>query len=498
MTARSRHEHRVRRTGQPVACALALAMFVALAIACGDAAAGRAPRIRSAACPIGADANVTCGFLDVPESRADPAGRRISLFVQRLRARPTALPGAAPVLILEGGPGGSSGIADPEIGAMMASLDSVGEVVLLAQRGTLWSEPALFCGEDADADIRGLALGTDDPERVEVARMAAATCRARLIARGIDVSAYTTAASVDDIEDLRIALGFERWNLLGLSYGTRLALEVMRKYPGRVQSAVLAGPLPPQADLYGDSAANAGRAIDLLLDTCAVDPECPLEEPRATFLGLVEKLDRAPVDVQSEFLDGRPIAVRVDGGKIAHYLFAELYVTAAIPELPGLIGALADDDLLPAVAVPTRSRDPTFLSMGMHRSVQCAEELPFVDRDRAAALPAYLRGFDWKIDAAMCEAWDVEPAPPTFDQPVESGLPTLILVGEFDPITPPRWGQLIAETLAAAQVVVLPGAGHDAGTVACGRDLAVAFLHDPSATLDRECVEQSEPLDLWR
>ncbi|MBK7895873.1 MAG: alpha/beta fold hydrolase [Anaerolineaceae bacterium] len=228
-------------------------------------------------CPFNASGDIECGFLTVPEDRSSASSPTIELAVAIVAAPDGAT--APPIVYLAGGPGGSGiddYIADPE-GWEMPFLQNR-DLILLDQRGTGFSEPSLDCPEFAEADEQ------DNPD---------ALCFDRLTSEGINLMAYNTQENAADVEALRQALGIEAWDLLGISYGTRLALEVMRNHPAGIRAVILDSPFPPNADTPVDEVYSFTDALAELVADCERDDSCRENYPdlENVFLDTVQRLN---------------------------------------------------------------------------------------------------------------------------------------------------------------------------------------------------------------
>lgn len=444
----------------------------------GDAGQPRgAPQLRDAQC-LRDVPPVHCAYLDVPVKRSDPGTGTASLFVTIVPAREPD--GRAPVLVLAGGPGGTS-----KSGFWLNHpVRRHHDIVLMDQRGTGFSEPSLYCGELEATSVLSAGASFEDPAGRRAVRDAAARCRRRFEDRGIDLAAFNTEESAADVDDLRRALGAEQVNLHGASYGTRLALEVMRGFPEHVRSAALFGTYPPQVDAFSYGAETGDAALRAVLAACMDDPDCPESDPQAAFEQRMRELDEHPVEETRD--DGsRYTRTSADVGMT---LFQLLYDSAAIVNVPGF--ALGDP--APAPDDDAATANVSGIADGLHLAVICREEYPFAERERAERAPFYMRGFRWDLSrpVAECEGWAAAPAPARFREPVRSDVPTLLMVGRFDPITPPRYSHLAAETLERSQIVEVDGAGHDTQhDKPCIQVTLAAFLDDPSERVDTTCVD---------
>lgn len=464
---------------------MALAVLFGLALILPTAVRAEAPsRFEPAPCPIetAVGEKIDCGVLIVPENRAEIASRAIRLPVMILRSR-AATPAKDAVILLPGGPGVSA-VINGRSGKGNPFLDQRDQI-LLEPRGGHYAQPALECPEVAAA--RDVA--TPKPGAVA---SAAAACRARLVAGGVDLNGYTSAQTADDIEALRAALGYDQLNLYGFSYGTRLALTVLRRHPTSVRSVVLDSVLPPQVNFDEAATANVHRALNVVFDGCATDLACSRAYPdlRDRFADLVASAERSPVMVNGEALRGAQIVDALTGA-LGDPKTAPLLPRIVTDAAAGNIGGLA-----PLVA---RAKQSPGFAWGLRLSVWCAEEAPFEDAARVAdqISPRHgLGGLDARtIGLDACRAWRVSSAPAIENAPVTSAVPTLIFAGELDANTPPAWGQGLLAQLSNAQFVLMPGRAHGASFNGCAGGLAVAFVADPQKTLDTRCVLQQRAVD---
>jgi pimeloyl-ACP methyl ester carboxylesterase/predicted small lipoprotein YifL len=472
----------------------------------------------SAPCPFDLPAGqvdgqtVECGYLLVPEDRADPQSRTLRLAVAIFH-HPDGHPQPDPILYLEGGPGASplelifltfARYFEPLFAANR-------DIVVFDQRGVGLSEPALDCPDLdelsldlLDNEIDGQEL--TDQEMYDLQLETLLDCGADLRAIA-DLTAYNSAASAADVNDLRLALGYDQVNLWGASYGTRLALEILRTYPEGVRSVVLDATYPPDVDLYVEAPANADRSIDLLFESCAADEACNTAYPdlRTVFFDTVDRLEATPATFQvTDPLTRETYDAIMDGDSLVGALFQFLYATDVLPSLPKIIYDASQDNLdLIAYIFSSLLIQREAVSQGMQFTVQCNEELSFSSLDQfEAALAGYpeLAGFfeNSKIGTLSyetCPQWGAGQAAPSANEPVTSDVPALILAGEYDPVTPPAWAQHVATTLANSYVFEFPGVGHGASVVAgCPQEMMLAFLEAPSAAPDDSCIAAMDGL----
>jgi len=448
------------------------------------------PRFEPAPCPVetAPGEKIECGVLVVPENRAKPQSRSIRLPVIIFRSR-SATPTPDPILFMPGGPG-LSGVARHRSGKNNPFLDER-DYVALETRGSHRAQPPLECpaingikGEIAAGRLRG------DAARESLAK-AAAECRATLVASGVDLDGYNTAAIADDIEDLRKLLGYESWNLFGLSYGTRVMLTVLRRHPAGVRSVILDSVLPPEVNFDEMAGTNLWRALNAVFDGCAADRDCSAEHPdlRKRFRDLIASADRKALELGLTAND-KPVVVR--GAAIVDAIYAALHDTQAIANIPRLISNAAagkHDELKKLVE---NNQGPSSFAWGMRLSVWCSEEMPFESAARIAAQVSpelELGGIDETTTSpVVCRAWNVAATPAVENELVKSDVPALIFAGEFDPDTPPAWGRQLLESMPNATYVEMRGASHGASFNRCATEIAREFLRAPRGPLPVDCA----------
>jgi len=405
-------------------------------------------------------------------------------------------PAPDPVLIVAHGAGGETVGAYLD-GPTLAALRQHRDVILVDGRGTGGSTPSLDCFESVPAALKSL---TTDRATAAASQLSALTvCRDRLVASGVDLGGYNSIEIAADMADLRIALGYENWNLFGASYGTLEELEVMRSHPEGIRSVVLDSVKPPDVDSLSDWGPNGDAALETLFGGCAADPACARAHPGlgATFDRLVGDLDTAPMTL--EFRDPWADTTRTgtaNGDVLITGVYNALYDTAGIGALPGRIDAIAkgDTDLLESsLAVNANA----FGAEAALYSVYCRDDFVWTDPDRirAAARPIHRARLGelftfWALwDLEPCRIFGAARGDPAAHGPVTSEIPTLILSGEYDPITPPAWGKRALATLDRGSMVVFPGVGHGVlGSNTCAEDIVNRFLNDPTVAVDESCA----------
>jgi pimeloyl-ACP methyl ester carboxylesterase len=436
----------------------------------------------------------TFGWLEVPEDRARPEGRTVRLPVYIFKSR-SPNPKPDPVLYTAGGPGGSSLGSVPYTASWSYLEDR--DVIFFEQRGARYAQPHLDCPEWDEAFFRTLSPSMPRAERLAILEDAAARARARLTAEGIDLDAYDTSTTVADLIDLRKALGVERWNLLTVSYSTKIAQVLMREDPGGVRSVVMDSPMPLDRRYDEESNRALLEVLDRLFADCAADPACHAAYPDLgdRFRRYLTYATTTPIEVRVTEPDaGVDTVVPLRGKDIVALL--GLGSTGPSPGVPAQISAIIDGDhALLAERILSAMRPGRSAGMGMRLSVWCAEESPFasraiIDRERAAHPPIAGRS-PATIEPSVCDCWKVERADAIDVEPIESNIPTLVLSGDYDIFTPLSWAEHLAGTLGNAQLVVFRGWGHvptSNWSNPCAMTMARGFFDEPNAPLDLDCV----------
>jgi pimeloyl-ACP methyl ester carboxylesterase len=428
-----------------------------------------------------------CGTIERPENPADPDSPGIEVSVAVVPAL-TLEPEPDPFVPLAGGPGGS---AIEFYSAHSHAFEYVRrhrDILLVDQRGTGKSS-RMEC--DFDDDI---VEGQYSTEKVlEVTGI----CLDEL---PHDPRYFTTSVAVTDLEAVREALGYAPLNLYGVSYGTRVAQHFARRFPGSVRTIVLDGVVAPQLPLGPEIAIEAQRALDSILARCSGDPACHERFPdiEQDFVRLRAQLDAQPVMVDlTDPVTGRREHVEFGPAEFAGAIRLLAYNARSIAILPLLINEAANAHFEPLAAqfhmIAASMADA--LALGMHNSVMCSEDVPFYNRDAIDydALEASYIGIV-QLDAieAMCSLWPSGPVDPDFHEPLATDLPVLLLSGEADPITPPRYASLAMVDFGDARHLTIPEQGHGQVAVGCIPRLIGEFVREASHdTLDTDCLARS-------
>jgi pimeloyl-ACP methyl ester carboxylesterase len=423
-----------------------------------------------------------CGSYAVPENPAAPDGRRIELALAWIPADADAEVAPDPVFLLAGGPGQAAKAVYPAAAAAFDDVLDHRNVILLDQRGTGDSNP-LSC--DLDEDVEPTS---------EAAVRATRQCRDAL-SKKADLRFYTTTDAVRDLESVRKALGVEQVNLVGVSYGTRVAQQYAMRHPDHTRTIVLDSVAPNELILGNDFATNLEQALDLQFAQCAKSDACTRQvgDPRAQLDALMATLRTDPPLVRyRDPSTGVVREERLEPEMVAGLFRMYAYMPMAAALLPLQIHEAAQGryDNLAALAHMLSENIEGQMAMGMQLSVVCAEDAHGLKEDPAAEgtlLGNQLTGFL----AKQCEVWPKGDMPADFHQPLSTDVPALVLEGELDPVTPPRYGEQVVRTLPNGRLLVLRGQGHNVFGVGCMPELMGRFIASADAkSLEAKCLDE--------
>jgi len=448
-----------------------VALGAALVMSAAPSSAGaaltecRVPGIRN---------SVLCGVVQRALDPARPAGTVIDVHyvvVPAMARRKLA----DPVFLLAGGPGQSAIGVAPQMLGLVSRLNNRRDIVFVDQRGTGLSAP-LNC-----ADTRREPLAEQaDPQRQQQQIEACRTALLKLpyIKARADLGLFTTTIAVQDLDAVRRQLGAAQVNLVGVSYGTRAALEYQRQFPAQVRRSVLDAVAPPDMALPVSFSTDGQAALDAWLAACEAEPACARNHPalRADWHALLRKLPLAAAAAHP--LTGQPERFVLTRQMVLAAVRSALYVPAVAAALPAAIGDAARGRLEPLLGLNAllASRKGVQLAMGMHFSVVCAEDMP------RAAHATDVPGADFgteqmELYGKVCANWPRGDVPAAFYTVAPSRSPALLLSGGLDPATPPRHGARMARALGPNAVhVVVANAGHGVMAIGCARDVVYRFI----------------------
>ena len=462
------------------------AVLCLLAAACGPGAEAPRATLTAANCRLpGVEAIARCATHEVFEDREAQSGRRITIKIAIVPARNRAHE-PDPVVVFAGGPGQGAISLASQVMPLFSRLNDARDIVFIDQRGTGGSHP-LNCEPDEPQRLQTL-FEDAMPERL------VRQCLERLEA---DPKQYVTPLAIADLEEIRVGLGYDKLNLWGGSYGTRVALEYLRRHASHVRTVTLDGAAPPTMKLPLSFVTDGEAALKRMLDDCDAQVLCSSTFPelRATIAALRSRLARRPerTSIQDPRTGVREM-IQVNENVLLSGMFRPLYVAEMASLLPLGLASAAAGDYNPLLAPNLEFANDISenLAVGMHLSVICAEDIARVTRQDLDVLDASFFGRALVDDfVRACAFWPRGKLPADYYEPVTSDVPALILSGGIDPATPPRHGEAVAKTLKNARHLVAPHLGHGVSLHGCAPRLIESFIRKAdAAALDGKCLER--------
>ena len=427
-----------------------------------------------------------CGTLLRHEDPANPDSPLLELFVAVVPAL-SLEPEPDPFVPIAGGPGQASTDFYAAFAAAFEKIRRHRDIVLLDQRGTGQSA-AMNCAADEDI-LEGRFSREQAIAETEM-------CLSQL---PHDPRFFTTSVAVRDLEALREALGYSRFNLYGISYGSRVAQHFVRRYPQSTRSVILDGVVPPQVALGPGIAVEAQSALDAIFDRCAENEVCGAQFPdiRDGFASLQERLDEQPVSITlPDPISGKPEEIQFGRQEMAGAIRLLSYHPNSVALLPVLINEAIQENYAPLAAqfmmIVESLADA--MSLGMHNAVVCTEDAPFFTGEQIARdmLDATYIG-PVQLDAleAICSVWPAGVLDEEFKTPVSTAVPVLLLSGEADPVTPPRYAELAAVNFDNARLLTGTRQGHGQAPRGCMPEIIARFVEAASASeLEADCFDR--------
>ena len=469
------------------------AVCLLLLAACGEKSASTLnPTLPLKPCRVAFVENeVKCGTLEVIENRETAVGRKIALNI-------VVLPAIArnkepdPIFVFAGGPGQAAGELAREAMAILGGLNGKRDIVLIDQRGTGKSNGLMCTFPDANS------VAMNDPARRDaLTKKTLIACRDKLLQKA-DLTQYTTTIAMADIDEVREALGYRRINLWGASYGTRAAMQYLRRYEDRVRSVVLDGVAPPSLMLPESFARDAATALEKMVLACEKDVGCGKQYARLNLrldeLGTTLAAKPLRISIKDP-VTGIARDVSVTREMLLRVVFTTLYVPEMAALLPAAVAKAGQGDYAPLMALGAVFGDMAEekLALGMQLSVVCAEDVPRIKQEKdsvATQPPPFGRMFVSEFTKS-CADWPRGKMAHDFDQPVKSAKPVLILSGALDPVTPPQYGDEVSKGFSNVIHAVAPNVGHGVSIRGCAPKLIKKFIETAVTTgLDEKCLER--------
>jgi pimeloyl-ACP methyl ester carboxylesterase len=456
------------------------------------------PPFEKVECPFPAPIGyrIDCGFVSVPEDRSRVNSPLIKIGVAIVHST-SATPAPDPIFFLNGGPGGAIIAALPNMLPGFDPLLSTRDVIFFDQRGAGWSQPSLICPEIEGIKIESLKRTLSLEESLAAYR----TCRDRLQSAGIDVIAYNTTENAADVDDLRRALGYEQINLFGISYGTMLAQVIVRDYPDHIRSTILDSAYPIWEYVMADAPASLTHYFDTVFTNCENDLVCRSAYPdvRSIFAQLIDRVEQQPiVFANTDPVTHATFTTTIDAASLIGWL---LYTTPR--DVPGAIYDLRDGELTSIVKAQRALLEDAYrpqwpLSEGMKTSVLCQLRLAQVTPQQIAESEARYVAAAWANASAagqmaLCAEWPTRSIDARDAEPLQTDVLLLVIGGEYDPGSPPRYAETIAAASTHGHAFIVPEAGHAALISAdpCANGIVYAFLNDPLREPRSECLAQT-------
>jgi pimeloyl-ACP methyl ester carboxylesterase len=454
----------------------------------------------------GAADDIVCGFVEVPLHHDQPDGTSLRIAV-------ATVPGSAsdtyerPLLVLGGGPGEvliETFLTEPLV---REQFDLGPDLIVIDQRGAGSSEPALDCPEVAAALAEQPGEGLTPERQFDDHVEDLLSCRDRLGDQGIDLGGFNHLANAADLDLIRQALGHDRIDVRGTSYGTQIALLAAQARPETIGRVILSSPVDPTRNWVELAPAGIQRAFDEVGAACEADVACAEEfgDLDALIAETVERLEDDPEEVTVELPGTDPVTLSYTPAQFLGGLALLFYLPDGAGAAPAFSAAAADGNLQPLadLSVALEQQLEGALSIGMQYSMLCTGEGALVTPEGLRAtigdgpieehwIPANLVAGDRM--AEICAAWDVEVVYDPATIALDHDVPTLVVTGELDHVTPPDLGVSIDEQLVDSTLLEVPAAGHAPleALGACGQRIAAAFLLDPAGPLDTTCATDRE------
>lgn len=435
----------------------------------------------------GVEGEVRCGSYNVFENRITKTGRQISLFIAILPALETPSE-PDPLFFIAGGPGQGASSLVGFASRAFAEVRRRRDIVLVDLAGTGRSSGLNCKMYPAARDLVG------DFYPIPQVR----TCRESL-SRKTDLRRYTTSVLMDDLDEVRAALGYDRINIYGTSYGTRAALIYVRRHREHVRSIVLKAIAPPTMRGTMHYARDTEASLQFLFRACTAHAECAKAFPQLEneFREVLARADRGALrGLVPDPAGGAPVELSLSRGVVASTLLGLLQNSNSAVRLPLLIHTtfIGDTEPLVDTILEYRRGLDAGISMGMHLSVMCSEDAPRMNPAQASLNDRGTALGDYRVAqlAAACRQWVRGKIPRNHAQPVRSDVPALLISGTLDPNTNERWGEEAARYLTRSKHVVIPNLSHGFSSInECGAKFIAEFIAKGSANgIDFSCKDR--------
>lgn len=438
----------------------------------------------------------TFGYLEVLENRNDSTSRTIEIPIYIFKSR-SSNPKKDPIVYTVGGPGSTTMPSAQYMNYYKYLNDR--DFILVEQRGNYYAKPHLDCPEWSQAIYETNQPDFDSKDYKMVLENAAKNCRERLEKKDIDLNGYNTNEIAADINDLIQVLGIEKYNLLTISYSTKIAQVLMRDYPDKIRSVVMDSPLPLEVSYDEESVQNLLESVSILLADCAKNENCNATYPNieARFLEYLEEKTTNPLRVEIENPDNGDTETFYLKGFDLITVFTSA-TSGDVPSIPYEINKLLNNDLTSV----KEQLSNLFLKpdegegIGMRLSVWCSEENPFnsldIIKDETTKYPGLKGMSPATYDNEICEIWGVKSVSEIENNSITSNIPVLFISGEYDELTPSKWAKSMIPNFSNSYHLVFKGWKHTPTTNwgnQCAMQAANDFFNDPSELPSPACFE---------
>ncbi len=466
----------------------------------------------------GTQLEMTCGTLTVPEDRSNPDGTKIELAVSIIQSSGTKTK-PDPVLLLMYGPSGEVNFAQ-FFAFQYEAVNQGRDIIAVDQRGVGQSQPALTCPDMTSGFQKILAVGPYSDQATRLLQDAEQSCYQNWVTQGINLAAYSTDATVADIEDLRQSLGVNQWNIYASGYGAQIALKLMQDYAQTVRSAVIDSVGPLRQPDYLGQAAEIEQVFNQFFEDCALDTKCNQAFPdlKKVFFEVVDQLNANPTMVEvADLNSGSRYSVLVDGSRLMDILLTVVggggggfSGGGVLPEIPRTIYQMKGgsyDNLAKLLGNLTQSLSPS--TVGMQTRITCGEVAPLLSIEdllrSSGQVEEHLRAYfnsRYTQQDAICSVWkDMRTPPAAWPEISASSVPTFIVYGDRNLGSAPAWNEWLATQLSqsfAVEIAGKSGAG-GFGRVGsdCQRTMITAFIDDPTSQPDSSCASATPAPPTW-
>lgn len=438
---------------------------------------------------------IRCGLITVPKFHDNPDAGTIQVAVAIIPST-SSNPAPDPIILAQGGPGGSGFTYFPQFVLGLQTFISERDVIVLEQRGTKFSSPNLLCQEGFALTLELLDDNLTPDDSYARSEEATLACADRLAGEGVDFAAFNSLENAADIPYVATVLGYSEFNFYGVSYGTMLGQHLLNLNPDGLRSVILDANVPLSVNFMPLTGAGATRVFSLLFEACATDETCNSAYPdlQTKYFDVVARLNENPVLVDfTDPTDDAVYAGLITGDAVISLTFSAMYSSFLAQNMPRYIEQMYDNNFAWIEQWGGELVLRQDFASAFYNSVMCAEDSDFTEADFPVAdifpefVPVFVR--DTAKFPELCGKLGI----PTLDSLIVDTNPTveipvLVLSGEFDPITPPSGGDVVAASLPNATHLVFPNGAHGQFGDVCATGIMTEFVSNPAQAPDSSCI----------